>query len=442
MVYPRGLFAAAAVGLVAVAILSTGTPIAASVDPGNPVIGGRGFLVLVDDTAVLTSKAIDGALAVGGDVAIGGAFNLATQTAGTYTAPGDNVPSALVVGGKVTFEQSTQGAVLRVLHGYAKLGRRAGTFVRDLDSNGASVSTRILPADSYEATPRVELTVSQAPGSVGPSSPLPFGQIFADYQNRSRQLASCPNTVILRDSRDAPITSPIAPATNARVILEAGRTNVLNVTSTDLNNIAVLTFVKQPTASSPLLINVDTGDVEGDFGWRSPTFAGIGGEQARSILVNFPGALYLNHASGGSIEGTVFAPRAEFVDDNPSNVEGNIVAREFYMTSGEVHNFPFSAKLSCLPPAPSPSISPSASPAASPSASLTASPSASVSPSPSESARSESDPPSGSPSDSPSAYVGGTGVQISGVPLTLIAGGGSLLILVGLALLGAVLRRE
>ncbi|MBB5870362.1 choice-of-anchor A domain-containing protein [Allocatelliglobosispora scoriae] len=455
MAQSRMIIAAAASAAAMIIFAVTGQARAAPVGPLNPLDGGLGFEVLVEQDAFVAGNEMEGPLAVGGDLTLGGPFGVAAKTIGTFVAPGDAVASALVIGGRADFADSSPTAGLRVLHGgYAKVGALAGTVVRDLDNNQTPVNTRILPTDDYDALPRIELTVRQSPATVGPAKPVDFTSIFTAYRQRSTALATCPNTVILRDGRGIPITSPIPPATSARIVLAPGMTNVLTISATDLDNIVELAFVNQPTLTSPLLINVDTADVEGDFSWHSPNFAGVGGEQAPYILINFPGATTVVHDSGDSIEGTIFAPTASFVDDNPSNVEGGIVAQSFRMTSGEVHDFPFAAELSCGAPSPSPtSASPSTSPSASP---TTASPS----PSPSASASRGSDGslappgPTGSVSPSPSGApvpaapsgAGGTGamgtVPLTGMPLTLITAGGVLLVAMGALLLRASLRRN
>ncbi|GAA0387917.1 hypothetical protein GCM10009541_33650 [Micromonospora gifhornensis] len=323
------------------------------VGPVNPVDPALSFGVMTEGDANLVGDENEGTIAVGGNLSFGN-YQVAGQTAGSFIAPGDSVPSALVVGGRVDFANSVPGSRLQVLSGgYAKVGDLTGTFVRDTDNNGAAVNTRILPADDYEATPRVELTVRQDPDDVGPTSPIDFAAAFQSFRSTSNSLATCANTVVLRNPEGEVLPRPIPPGTNAVVTLAPGVTNVLNISATDLNNIDILTFADRPTASTPLLVNVDTSDVGNEFDWEVPIFAGIGGEEARYILFNFPTATELTlTAESASLEGTIYAPNADLTDLASSNTEGTIITRTFEHRGGEVHYFPFSTTLTCNGEAP------------------------------------------------------------------------------------------
>ena len=131
-------------------------------------------------------------------------------------------------------------------------------------------------------------------------------------------------------------------------------TNVLNLTAADLANIQILTFASQPTAATPLLVNVDTSGVGNTFAWTAPNFAGIGGSQARYVLFNFPTATALTLTpNAATVEGTIYAPNASLTDLSSSNTEGSVITRTLDHRGGEIHYFPFSTTLSCAgaPPA-------------------------------------------------------------------------------------------
>ncbi|SCL32442.1 conserved repeat domain-containing protein/choice-of-anchor A domain-containing protein [Micromonospora nigra] len=322
--------------------------LAAAVGPVNPVAPALSFGVMTEGDATVISAENDGTMAVGGDLRFG-TYQLALNSSGSFVAPGDTVPTSLVVGGRVDFAGSVPGSRLQVLRStYAKVGDLTGTVVRDTDNNGAQVNTRILPNADYNATPRVELTTRQAPSSVGPTSPIDFAAAFESFRGTANDLATCDNTVVLRTPNGDELPRPIPPGSNAVVTLAPGETNVLNLSATDLNNIAILTFADQPTASTPLLVNVDTTGVGDDFTWNAGNFAGVGGEQARYILFNFPTATRITlPGSSATIEGTIYAPSADLVDLSASNTEGSIITRTFEHRGGEVHYFPFDTTLSC-----------------------------------------------------------------------------------------------
>ncbi|MET8067555.1 collagen-binding domain-containing protein, partial [Micromonospora sp. NPDC005313] len=314
----------------------------------NPVAPALSFGVMTEGDARVVSDENDGTMAVGGNLSFGN-YQLANSTAGSFVVPGDSRPTALVVGGRVDFAGSVPGSRLQVLsQGYAKVGDLTGTFVRDTDDNGAAANTRILPRDDYDAFPRVELTVRQPPANVGPASVVNFAAAFAEFRSTASALAGCENTVVLRTPEGAVLPRPVPPGSNAVVSLTSGVTNVLTISATDLNNIDTLTFADRPTSTTPLLINVDTSGVGDALDWNAPNFSGIGGEEARYILLNFPTANRLTlTAAARTVEGSIYAPNAAFSDRSAANTEGSVITRTLDHQGGEIHYFPFSASLTC-----------------------------------------------------------------------------------------------
>jgi len=297
------------VALLAMTALPTGLAAAAPVGPFNPVVGNNGFLVVASGNATVTNNENEGTMALGGNLTIGDSYRLFLAGQGGATFNGDAHPTAVVVGGRVDLAGSAPTAELSVLSsGYIKIGDLTGVTVRNTDNNNASVNTHVVPAPGtdYDAFPRISMTVQQPIPSVGPASVIDFPGLFSTYEQRSTDLATCANTVVLTDANGSPLPEPIAPGTVAFVHLTAGVTNVLIISATDLNNIATLTFPTAPNASTPLLINVST--------------TGVGGEG--NIVV------------AGYSQGTV------------AN------------NGGEVHAFPFSTTVACESPTASPTVTP------------------------------------------------------------------------------------
>jgi choice-of-anchor A domain-containing protein len=393
----------------------TGLPARAPVVIGNPVEGSNGFGVVTEGDATLGSTESEGPVAVGGDLTFGDGYNVALNTAGGFVAPGDARPTALLVAGAVDWAGSSPVGVLRVLDdGYVKIGDGSGSTALNQDPNGASVSTRVVAERSaHDATPRIELNVQQPAGSVFGSGLMDFPSLFSVYRDRADRMAECATDVTLLDGDGNPLDpADITPGTDVQVSLTAGRTNVLRLTGEQLNDIDEITFLDRPTSDTPLLVNVDTTATGGVLTWDTPTPAGISNAEAPYILWNFADATSITIASGDSVEGTIFAPRADLVDLDPSNIEGDVIVRTLVagplsgpsgeaVNAGEIHYHPFDAELTCDSgsPSPSPSVSPSDS--GSPSPSPSPSDSGSPSPSPSDSA-SPSPSPSGSGSPSPS----------------------------------------
>ncbi|GAA1757188.1 collagen-binding domain-containing protein [Luedemannella helvata] len=347
---------------VALATLPTGAT-GAPVGPFNPVDPASGFLTYVAENAKLVTNESEGTLAVGGDLIIGGYYQLALHDVGDFTVPGETLPTSLVVGGAVDWAASVTDARLAInLPSYVHIGDMTGTFARWTDNNGADVNTRILPSDNYDAYPRIELTTRQNPTTVGRADLLDFSTAFATMSQHATAMATCAQNVTLTDSAGTPMTRPIPPDTQVTVALTRGVTNVLNLTSTELNNISILRFATPQTADAPFIINVDTSDVDDDFVWDMPTIDT--GYAANYILWNFPTATQITQPLwvSASVEGTIYAPNAHLFDDSPGNNEGSIIVKSLVHgspsrtpRSGEIHNFPFLGTVSCVAPTTTPS---------------------------------------------------------------------------------------
>lgn len=336
------------------------TTVAATVDVGNPVSGNNGFGVVVETDALLGSTESEGPVAVGGDLAYGAGYNVSLHTAGTFRVGTDAQPTALLVGGRIDYAGSSPVGVLKVLKdGYLKVGDLTGSDVVTRDANNATVKTQVVAAaQGHNAAPRVELTVEQPALSVGPHPGLmDFTGLFASYRDRADALATCAANVEVRDP--------------GRITLDGTRTNVLKLTGDELNALSELTFLNRPTASGPLVIDVDTTATGGAFTWDVPNLAGVSGEDAPFILWNFSDATAITIATGDSVEGTIYAPRAHVTDVDPANIEGDVVVKALTagpldatraadVNAGEIHHFPFAAELSCdddTSPTPTPSPS-------------------------------------------------------------------------------------
>ncbi|MCG7527484.1 choice-of-anchor A family protein [Streptomyces sp. OfavH-34-F] len=382
---------------------------------GNPLAGGQGFGVLVQDDAVLGSTETEGSVAIGGNLTYGPGYNVALHTPGTFTAPGDAHPTALLVGGRIDHAASSPQGVLQVLNdGYVKIGDPAGSSILTEDANNAQVNTRIVEEGAdYESTPRVQETTRQPAESVTDTTGLPdLDALFTTFRDRSDAIATCATDVVLRDASGTPLPDQTGfPAgTSAHIRLTEGRTNVLRLTGEQLNNLSELVFDNQPTASTPFVVNVDTTGTDGTYVWHLPNLAGVSGDQAPYMLWNFPDATDITLADGDSLEGTIYAPRAHLTDLDPSNIEGTIVVRQLTagplsadastaVDAGEIHEFPFAADIDCGGTEPSPSPSPtdsSPSPSPSPTGSTPA-------PTPSDSTPAPS-PSDSTPAPSPSSH--------------------------------------
>ncbi|MFG3236426.1 SpaA isopeptide-forming pilin-related protein [Streptomyces antibioticus] len=347
-----------------------GAAVLAPVDIGNPVAGSNGFGVVTESNATFGSTESEGPVAVGGNLTFGSNYNVALNTPGTFTAPGDDQPTALLVGGGVDYAGSSPSGVLQVLqNGYAKIGDTSASDVLITDQNGAEVDTQVVADGAgYNSTPRVQLTARQPVASVEQSGLMDFTALFSSYRDRADSMATCAATVILLDGNGVPLPdqNTIPPGSDIEIALTSGQTNVLRLTGEQLNNIDELTFQDEPTADTPLLINVDTTGSAGVLTWNTPTLAGVSGDQAPYILWNFADATDITIEEGDTVEGTIYAPRAKLTDLDPANIEGDIITHELVagplsggsgggaVNAGEIHYFPFDADLRCDSDTPTP----------------------------------------------------------------------------------------
>ncbi|HXL90267.1 MAG TPA: choice-of-anchor A family protein [Streptosporangiaceae bacterium] len=322
---------------------------------------------------------------VGGNLTIGGGYNVAIHSAGSYTVGSDPVPSSLVIGGNVNWAGSAANGLIKVLSGYVKIGDLSGSAVHTTDNNNASINTTVTQSSAaYNATPGITLTVREPASAVGPGG-IDFAGAFTTFRARAQQLAACDNNVTLLDGNGNPLSSGAIPSNGqVKIALAAGQTNVLTISASDLSQIKVLTFLSQPAQDTPLVINV-TGT--GSFDWTSPNMAGVSGNQAPYILWNLPGFTTLVRTGGDSLEGTLYAPDADFTDNGATNIEGDIIVKTLRQdvglsnpTTSEYHYFPFNADLSCGSPGPTPTPTPTISPMGSPTPTPTPTVTASMTP--------------------------------------------------------------
>lgn len=347
------------------AITVSGTSAAQGLAPVNPVrvdLGGHpansGFLVFAEGNVALNADESEGTVAAGGNLSFNSTYNVAAHTPvdATFTVPGDAGPTYLYVGGGMDF---TGSQVLRVLNnGFAKIANSATYTARNTDQNGAAVNYEVLePGAAYNSTPRIEGTTGlQTPASIAtpvPSSLIDINGAFTLYRQLTTEMAACPDNTVLTDPNGgaAPIPQPYPSSSSARLTLTPGVTNVLEMTTADLANLSQITFTNQPSASTPLVVNV-TGT---SYFGATPNLAGISGSQAPYILWNFPQAQAIVVTGGASIEGTIYAPNAALNWRPTQNIEGNVIAAAF--THGpsvgdlgevrELHDFPFATTVSC-----------------------------------------------------------------------------------------------
>ena len=138
-------------------------------------------------------------------------------------------------------------------------------------------------------------------------------------------MADCAASVVLTDTQGTPLPRPITPGASGRLTLTAGQTNVLTLTGAELDNLSEITFTNQPTASTPLLVNV-----VGNFSGTTPNLAGVSGTQAPFMLWNFATASSIVVTGGATLEGTIYAPSANLIWDAHAEHRGQRDRRQLH----------------------------------------------------------------------------------------------------------------
>ena len=281
---------------------------------------------------------------------------MASQTAGTYTAPGDSVPTGLLVGGSINWAGSNSGGAVNVgSSAYVKVGNMTGSII----PNNGNNPTHIVPtAGNYGSKPQVALATVQPPASVSVLGPINFASAFSAFASQSADMASCANSLTLTNSNGTALSLPLSANTNANVTLTPGTQNVLNISAANLANISTLTFNNSPTSTMPLIINVNTSGVSNNFSWTPGNFNGIQNSGVPYMLWNFSTATQVTIGGSSTVPGTIYAPGATVNDNDQNGLNGSIIAAAYAQgglngspNGGQVQNNPFAGTIqSCSTP--------------------------------------------------------------------------------------------
>jgi len=297
----------------------------------NPVAGNQGFTVFVEGNATLSSSSAGGPVALGGNLTLGSnTFNVATQTAGTFTAAGDAEPAGLLINGTVNWAGSGNGngngAISIGSSGYVKVGNLTGSTV----AQSGTSATHVVPAgQGYSSQKQIADTVFQPTASVSQAGLIGFASAFSTFSSDSAGLGSCSGTVVLDNQNGMPLPATLPANTSAYLTLNSGVQNVLNVTAANLANISTLQFQNTPSASTPLIINISTTGSGNTFTWSPPNFNGLQTANAAYILWNFPTATALTLSGSSAIPGTVYAPGSTVTETDQNGINGGVIAAAY-----------------------------------------------------------------------------------------------------------------
>ena len=303
----------------------TATPIVATPIPLECEIElneALGFNAFIHNGVSLTSGDSDGPIAMGGDLTLNGLFTAAGHTAGTFYYEDDTEASSLIINGKINYIEN-EGIHLN--NGYVKLGDLTGSVAHDIDDNNARNNTRITQG-TYNDQPRVHVQRNQNTSTINVANIIDFDAAFEELNSSSVYYSELPNNLTLQEGN--------------KISLLDDSFNVLHITGEELNGLVNFTFNNQPTATSPVIINID---VEEDFVWNVQNQAGIGDQHGAHIIFNFynnQGVITMEEG-GATVIGTVLAPNSHLIKATSGNINGQVIADSYDHLSGEIHQHVF-----------------------------------------------------------------------------------------------------
>jgi choice-of-anchor A domain-containing protein len=307
----------------------------------SPTAPALGFNVFLQNGATFINNETEGPVAIGGNLTIGGSYQVSTNQTGTYTV--NSVKVTLLVGGKILYSAGNSLQVNQ--NGYVKIGDSTGSYVWYKDNNNAYSPIRITPGNTYNASPKISLSanslnlgVSATNNPVFQGNLIDFPTVFTDLKFKSTSMSLCSDNTLLTTPNGNPLASHTGLPNQVKITLATG-INYLNLAAADMNAVQNFTFNNQPSSTRILIINVNA---PGTFNWNVWNTGGIGGSNTPFILYNFYNTTTLNIQGNGSVEGTVFAPYADITKTaNHANVEGQVIAQSYYHNGGENHYYPF-----------------------------------------------------------------------------------------------------
>ncbi|WP_454042599.1 collagen-binding domain-containing protein [Cellulosimicrobium sp. Marseille-Q8652] len=346
--------AALVAGLAAAALVvpSAGAVAVAAVEPVNPFDLAGGFSVYARGDAQLDNTETEGAVAVGGELAVradGGMYGIIHQAAGTadYSIPTvDGDPTRLLVGSYAPtsgmVEISNHGVPADSgpeLEGYLKVvgdDPAFGTYER---GTWTRYRTAVDGAPSIDATnqewPDGAATVATQGGSVagyveqGATDPDVVRQCLADLVPSG----AAHELTVVEDAGDRVVLSALEP----------GRPNVVDYAAIAGAYQVQFADGVLPSVDAPLVVSVPAGTAT----VKGKVFGGSGAA-ARSVLwdlSSIDGAVTLDGA-GTRVDGSVYAPFADLTVD-AAPLDGQVVAHDLTLLGGEAHAYLFAGAIPC-----------------------------------------------------------------------------------------------
>lgn len=321
----------------------------------SPTSPALDFNTFVSHNFKAQSSEMEGPLAVGGNLEIAGDYNVSAHHVGTYTNQGKFI--ALAVQGHVNYISGNQFRILS--QGYANIANCGTAKVWYQDQNGAYPPIKITKDQNPNSTPKIDFSqnalnwgVSGTNNPICQSPNIDFNSAFISLKNNALTMSNFTDNAVLKTANGDLLSRSSLP--NQVYVHLQNNMNVLNITATELNRIDVLTFSGSlPDANHYLIINVDAQASAGVVNWKVYNTAGHNGfASCKYILYNFYNTNQLTiNINSSSIEGTLFAPYADIIKFNNSNIQGQVIAKSYTQNDGgEIHYAKFEPTLPVVTP--------------------------------------------------------------------------------------------
>lgn len=305
--------------------------------PTDPALA---FNVFVANNATLTSGETEGPIALGGNLTIGGNYEVSNSQSGFFNVSG--IPTTLVIGGNVNY---SNGILTVGQQGYVQIGDCSGSTIWYTDMSDYYSPMHITPGSDYNGAPRIDLQVlsdsihvDAATNPVCQPYMIDFNSAFVQMKYHATCMSNLTDNANLTNASGGAIAHTGLPSA-VHINLNAG-VNVLNISGTDLNAVTNFTYNTVPDAGHILIINVNA---PASFTWQVFTSTNITLTGAQYVLYNFYNTTSLNIAGSAAVEGTIYAPFADITKNiNIANVEGQIIGQSYIHGAGEDHYAVFS----------------------------------------------------------------------------------------------------
>lgn len=302
----------------------------------NPTEPTQGFDLFVKESAILKGGHSEGVAAIGGNAIFDYNYSFAHDVDGGFM---DNNNQETTQIGLYVDEQ----IILRNVNGdininsntYLKIGNTDGLYIHDVMPNNPSqtINTRInQSSNNIDSNPKIILNVKQPESSINRKGLINFEEAFTVLESYSNQMSQMESTTDIEISSGTGI-----------ITLQEG-VNVINLTGDDINNISALQFNNgNPNTDKIVIFNINTTT---SYSTEMFNFNGLGDQDGQYILFNFYNTDNLEFTNNGkTVKGTIYAPKANFIKNSSSNIDGQVIVKSFEMSNGELHHQTFDHKI-------------------------------------------------------------------------------------------------